>query len=76
MSDKNGPAKWILAIVGLVVLFGLPEYFVGLIRTFQFAEYSEHLDLTGKNVIGLAGATPANGSVGATREDARAFFLC
>jgi hypothetical protein len=48
MKNRKGAAKWIITLIGLVVMFGLAGYFAGSIRTYHFAEYREHLDLTGK----------------------------
>ena len=62
-KSKKG-AKWLLALAIIVVL-AFASYFLGLARRYNFAEYREHLDLIGKDVIGLAGAT---------REKARVLF--
>jgi hypothetical protein len=52
-------------LVAVLAVIALVAYRAGVVRTCHHADYSQHLDLTGKDVISLASAS---------REKAKALF--
>ena len=57
MKGKRRLTVLIPVFVAVVVLLAFVGYRAGFVRTYHYADHGEHLDLAGKDVISLSGAS-------------------